>query len=143
MIAIDDEDPLVRHIQVVSGNRSLNGSAQAFRIDAVDVPGLSEPITLAVPLGESAKSVDDLLAEHSSGSRVPSEQLRELILRELEDGERSRQQLDEAVQRETGANPDSVYKYALTPLKDEGLIRVRKAGMNAGWFWSLTNAGNA
>ncbi len=29
MIAVDDEDPLIRHIQVVAGNRSLNGSAQA------------------------------------------------------------------------------------------------------------------
>ena len=29
MIAVDDEDELVRHIQVVAGNRSLNGSAQA------------------------------------------------------------------------------------------------------------------
>jgi hypothetical protein len=25
MLAVDDEDPLVRHIQVVAGNRSLNG----------------------------------------------------------------------------------------------------------------------
>ena len=35
MIAVDDEDPAVRHIQVVAGNRSLNGTAQAFRIEAV------------------------------------------------------------------------------------------------------------
>jgi hypothetical protein len=56
MIAADDVDPQIRHIQVIAGNRSLNGSAQAFRIDAVDVAGLTEPITLAVQLGESAKS---------------------------------------------------------------------------------------
>jgi hypothetical protein len=60
MIAVDDEDPIVRHIQVVAGNRSLNGSAQAFRIDPVDVSGLLEPITLATMLGDSTKSVDDL-----------------------------------------------------------------------------------
>ena len=48
MIAVDDEDPLLRHIQVVAGNRSLNGSAQAFRIEAATVEGLTEPITRAV-----------------------------------------------------------------------------------------------
>jgi hypothetical protein len=62
MIAADDEDAQLRHIQVVAGNRSLKGSAQAFRIEAANVPGLTEPVTLAVELGASAKSVDDLLA---------------------------------------------------------------------------------
>ena len=38
MIAVDNEDPLVRHIQVVAGNRSLNGSGDAFRLEAADVP---------------------------------------------------------------------------------------------------------
>jgi hypothetical protein len=69
MIAKDDEDPTVSHIQVVAGNRSLNGAGQAFRIDAVDVAGLKEPITLAVALGESAKSVDELLAFEQTRSR--------------------------------------------------------------------------
>ena len=62
MIAKDDQDESLRHIQVVAGNRSLNGSAQAFRIEAVDVEGLTEPITRAVELGASTKDVEDLLA---------------------------------------------------------------------------------
>jgi hypothetical protein len=73
MIAKDDEDPLVRHIQVVAGNRSLNGAGQAFRIDAVDVPGLKEPITVAIALGESAKSVDQLLNEEPTRAATESQ----------------------------------------------------------------------
>jgi AAA domain len=135
-IAVDDEDSLIRHIQVVAGNRSLNGAAQAFRIEAVTVEGLTEPITLAVPLGESAKSVDDLLLGREA-QRVPAEQLREIVLRELEQGERTRQQLDDVCKAETGANPDSVYKSALATLKNEGRIRPRKDGTTGGWFWRL------
>jgi hypothetical protein len=52
MIAVDDEQDDVRHVQVVAGNRSRNGRARAFRIDEAQVHGLSEPVTLAVELGE-------------------------------------------------------------------------------------------
>ncbi len=79
MIGVDDEDQSVRHIQVVAGNRSLNGAGQAFRIEAVPVDGLDEPITVAVALGESAKSVEDLLEtrgahrdEDRQGARAPA-----------------------------------------------------------------------
>src|SRR5262249_22062343 len=56
------------------------GAAQAFRIDAVDVAGVTEPITLAVPQGESAKSVETLLAATNNGAPKRSDQARELIL---------------------------------------------------------------
>ena len=81
MIAVDDEDDLLRHVQVVAGNRSLNGGAQAFRIEAVDVQGLTEPITRAVELGDSLKNVDTLLAAASSQKpSSSSDEARELIL---------------------------------------------------------------
>jgi hypothetical protein len=137
-IAEDDEDPQVRHIQVVAGNRAPNGVAHAFRIDAVPVPGLTEPITLAVPLGESEKSVDTLLAaERTQPSRVSGDDLRALILRELETGEKSREYLDNVAKDELDANPDSVYKSGLAPLREAGRIKARKGGMNAGWSWRL------
>jgi hypothetical protein len=96
-------------------------------------------VPVLVAEGAASKSVDDLLVMQSRGKRVPAELLRELVLRELARGEQSRQHLDEAARRETGANPDSVYKSALKPLKDERLIRARKAGTDGGWFWHLTN----
>jgi AAA domain len=141
VIAADDEDEQIRHIQVVAGNRTLNGAGQEFRIEAVEVAGLAEPITLAVELGESGKSVDELLAKQaSSDKRVPAERVQEIILRELEQGERPRRELDEAVGRETGAKPDSVYKSGLEPLRKEGRIKARKAGTTGGWYWTLKEA---
>jgi hypothetical protein len=140
MIAKDDEDPLVRHIQVVAGNRSLNGAGQAFRIDAVDVPGLKEPITVAIALGESAKSVDQLLNEEPTrgGNRISAEDVQALILRELTTGAKSRDYLDAAAKDELDVNPDTVYKSGLTPLREAGQVKASKGGMNAGWQWTLT-----
>jgi len=123
-IAIDNEDPRLRHIQVVAGNRSLNGSAQAFRIDTVDVPGLTEPITLAVALGESSKSVDDLLRE--AGGNLPQSktaQTHELILDVLDDdGEQESDALDARVAAEVGLSVKTV-RNVRGKLSDDGLIR--------------------
>ena len=138
MVAVDDDDPLLRHVQVVAGNRSLNGSAQAFRIDAVEVEGLSEPITLAVALGESEKSVEDLIGAKPDGRvRVPAERVQEAILEALATGEKSRAYLDEACGDELGVNSDTVYKSGLAPLRKAGQIRARKEGLNEGWRWRL------
>jgi hypothetical protein len=123
MIAADDEDPLLRHIQVVAGNRSLNGSAQAFRIDAVDVPGLKEPITLAVELGESAKTVGDLLALPAAGE-TKTARARELVL-DILDGELEYESdaLDARVAQETGLAAGTIRNVRMK-LKDEGLLKV-------------------
>ncbi len=121
MVAVDNEDTLVRHIQVVAGNRSLNGSAQAFRLDAVPVAGLTEPITLAVPLGESAKSVDELLAMPAADSKTAS--ARELILDVLDaEGEQESDALDAQVARKTGLAAKTV-KNARVGLASEGLVK--------------------
>jgi hypothetical protein len=61
-------------------------------------------------------------------------------LRELANGEQTRQHLDETAKTETGANPDSVYKSALTPLRERGDIKARKDGMLGGWHWSLAKS---
>jgi AAA domain len=122
MIAIDDEDPQIRHIQVVAGNRSLNGAAQAFRIDAVDVPGLTEPITVAVDLGASTKSVDELLAAGTVSSSK-SQSARDLILEILEnEGEQESDALDARIAAETRITAKTV-RNLRGDLKNEGLIR--------------------
>jgi hypothetical protein len=126
MIAVDDEDDDVRHIQVVAGNRSRNGAAQAFRIEAVNVAGLTEPITIATPMGESAKSVDKLLGVVRTNTTPASKtnEARELILEILEtEGEQESDTLDARVAKETSLKATTV-KNARTALKDEGLINV-------------------
>jgi AAA domain len=138
MIAVDDEDPALRHIQVVSGNRSPNGDAQAFRIEAVEVPGLAEPITRAVELGVSEKSVDDLiLVTEKPAVRVNTADVRAAILEALSTGEKSRDYLDEICYSELGVNADTVYKSGLAPLRKTGQIGAHKAGLNGGWYWRL------
>ena len=119
MVAVDDEDPAVRHIQVVAGNRSPNGSAQAFRIEAVTVPGLDEPITLAVELGESAKSVDDLISKTNTDApqRVDPQAVQATILHALATGEKSRTYLDQVCADDLGATTDTVYDAASPPSK--------------------------
>jgi hypothetical protein len=124
MIAVDDEDEDVRHIQVVAGNRSRNGSAQSFRIDAVDVPGLAEPITLAVPLGESSKSVDALLAAVPVRGESRTTMARDLILDVLTDeGDQESDVLDARIAGATGLKVGTV-KNVRTKLRDEGLIKI-------------------
>jgi hypothetical protein len=121
MIAVDDEDPLLRHIQVVAGNRSLNGSAQAFRIEAVEVPGLDEPITRAVELGASQKNVDELLAAQPAASN--SQNGRDLLLDILEaEGPQESDELDARLVKATGLAVGTV-RNLRTKLKDEGLVK--------------------
>jgi hypothetical protein len=139
-IVADDEDPGVRHIQVVAGNRSLGGSARAFRLDAVPVSGLAEPITLAVDLGESSKDVDDLLAPKPDIDSVSNEVLQARMVEALETGPKSREYLD-AVGLDLGAaSPNVVWKRGLDPLRKAGRIASHKSGLNGGWSYYLTEA---
>jgi hypothetical protein len=138
MVAKDDTDELTRHIQVVAGNRSANGAGQVFRIDLAQVKSLAEPVTLAVPLGESSKDIEDLLnVTQEKQQRLSSDQMQALILDELASGEKTRQQLDDAAKTRLGANPDSVYKSGIAPLREAGEIRVRKDGTTGPWSYSL------
>jgi hypothetical protein len=142
MVVVDDAEPLVRQIQVVAGNRSLNGSAQAFRIEAVPVEGLAEPITIAVPLGESEKSVEDLLGAKTDGTaQVSSELIQATIAAALETGEKTRAYIDEVCKDELDINPDPVFRRGLAPLKKRGRICARKDGLTGGWYWSLKEGG--
>jgi AAA domain len=141
MVAKDNDDEMSRHIQVVAGNRSASGTGQRFRIDLVAVADLKEPITLAVPLGESDKNMDDLL--NPSGSkqqRVSSDQLQALILEQLASGDKTRHELDAVAKAELGANPDSVYKSGIAPLREAARIRAHKDGTTGPWVYSFADA---
>jgi hypothetical protein len=120
MFARDDEDAMVFHVQVVAGNRSGHGAAQAFRLELRDV-GLAEPVTYASELGDSNKDVDDLLAAPRRSSK--SQSARELILDILErDGQQESDALDARVAHETGLSARTVQNQRVA-LKNQGLIR--------------------
>jgi hypothetical protein len=138
-IAVDNEDPAVRHIQVVAGNRSLNGRGQAFRIEGVEVAGLNEPITRAVELGESAKDVEQLLADDAEANRRAApkrDEAAEVILRELADEPRPLDYLKAICAAEAGIAGDTVYR-AANALKAERRVRCRNSGPGTPWLWSL------
>jgi hypothetical protein len=143
MIVADNEDPLLRHIQVVAGNRSLNGSAQAFRIEAVPIQGLAEPITKAVELGEYTKSVDDLLSNPSRQPESRTDQARELLLDILDnDGAQESDALDARVANETGLAAKTV-RNVRSKLSDEGLVRPSPVKDEAGTVlrWTVARTG--
>jgi hypothetical protein len=105
VIARDDEDPDICHIQCVEGNRLPAGTpGRSFRIEGATLQGLDEPVTRVSWLGESAKDIEDLVARRPA-SRSGSARARELILdllEDTEDGRRESDQLDADVVRETG-----------------------------------------
>jgi hypothetical protein len=134
-MAYDNDDPDVRVLEVVKSNIGPKNVGRNYRVRTVEVPGLNEPIPIVVAEGAATKAVDDLIAVQKSGKRVSSELLRELILAELENGEQPRATLDAAAVEKLGANPDTVYKSGLAPLKEAGRIRARKDGTDGGWYW--------
>jgi hypothetical protein len=123
-IAKDDQNQFVRHIQVVAGNRALNGKANHFRIEPYAVEGLAEPVTRAIELGESDKNVDDLLA---LTLKEPSktDKAKVLLLDILEErGDQNSDQLDGEVAKGVGLAPKTI-RNIRTELRDEGLIGIR------------------
>ena len=120
LMAADDEDDLLFHAQVVAGNRGPRNSGRALRLELVDVPPAVE-ITLAVPAGDSAKNVEDLLGATKAESR--SSQARDLILDTLEsEGDQESDALDALVAQTTGLAVKTI-KNTRVVLKDEGLIK--------------------
>ncbi len=68
---------------------------------------------------------------------IPSELVRELILAELDTGEKSRKHLDAIALEKLGANPDTVYKSGLKPLQDAKRVKPRKDGLAGDWYWRV------
>jgi hypothetical protein len=139
-MARDDEDDNLRVVEVVKSNIAGTGEGRNYRISTVAVEGLSEPVPVLTPDGGATKSVDELLTVKRA-KRVPAATIRDLVLRELATGEKTRKHLDDVAKTETGANPDSVYKSALEPLRKEGRIKARKEGFGGDGGWVYTTTG--
>jgi hypothetical protein len=118
--AADDEDPLRFHVEVVAGNRSGRGVGRVYRIELADV-GLLEPVTKAMPEGDSTKHVDDLLVSKQRASK--SQSARDLILDILEnEGDQESDALDARVAREAAITAKTV-RNLRGELKNEGLLK--------------------
>jgi DNA-binding transcriptional ArsR family regulator len=144
VIAQDDDESDVRHIQVVAGNRTPSGAAETFRIEAADVDGLAEPVTRCVPLGESRKDVDDLLVSSKGRAGSKSTAARELILDVLEgEGDQESDALDARVASETGLTAKTV-RNLRSKLADAGLVKARpekdETGAITRWMIGRTQA---
>jgi hypothetical protein len=139
-MAADDEEEMLFHIEVVAGNRGPSGQGRSFRIELADV-GLKEPVTKAVELGVSKKSVETLLGANQQSK---SGKARTLILELLESvPEMESDQLDARVAQETGLVVGTV-KNQRTKLKEQGLIKIRpekdEHGKVLAWHVARTNA---
>lgn len=121
VIARDDEDTRIFHVQVIAGNRSGHGSGMQYRLELANVAGLTEPVTLAVEIGVSTKDVDELLLYRRAGSK--SQTARTLILDILEyEGEQDSDAFDARVARETGLSARTVQNVR-KELGKEGLVK--------------------
>jgi hypothetical protein len=118
-VAADDEQEMHFHIAVVGGNRSARGAGRAFRIELADV-GLKEPVTRAVELGASEKSVNDLLGELAAQPRALD-------------------YLKAKCAAEVGASGDTTWR-AANALRADGRVDRRNSGTGTPWLWFLTAA---
>ena len=124
LMAADDEDELLYHAQVVTGNRGpRRNTGRAYRLELVDVPPATE-ITLVIDAGESSKDVEHLLGATSSHSAPESKsaKARELILDILDqEGQQESDAFDARIAEETGLAAKSV-RNIRSQLKSDGLI---------------------
>jgi hypothetical protein len=134
----DDEDEGIRHIQVVAGNRVKGSAGRSFRITGSPVVDGGEDVTVAVDFDDSAKNVDELLA-NSNGHRdlLDKQALQRLIVEHLESGAKSREYLNTVAADELRATSDQVYRHAIELLRKAGTIKAHKEGMNGGWSYAL------
>jgi hypothetical protein len=140
VMAADDEEEMVFHIETVAGNRGPKGQGRKIQIELVDVKGLKEPITRAVEMGTSSKSVDVLMGSQESSSA----RARALILEILDSVPKMESdQLDAQVAKQTGLAATTVQKQRRT-LKDKGLVKAiperDEHGTVLKWFVARTNA---
>jgi hypothetical protein len=140
-VAVDNDDPSIRHVQVVGGNRlPPDTTGRAYQLVGVLLPGFKEEVTLMHKIGESMKDVESLLREGGKESSK-SEQAREMIL-DLLDAASEPQKTDVVVAdvaRETGLAAGTV-RNQFTKLKDQGLVRFVPENKPDGTFdyWRVT-----
>jgi hypothetical protein len=146
MIASDDQDAAIRHVQVVAGNRSAQRGGIMFRIEGAMVAGLTESVPMAVELGESHRDLDELFSPDTGKPTTKTAAARDQLLTILEDnivnGVES-DTLDAQVATATGLSAKTV-RNVRGELAKEGLIKPRpeldENGQPARWIVYRTGA---
>ena len=134
MVAVDDEEPLVRQSRWSPATGSLNGPHRSSASKRSRSRGWPSRSRSAVALGESEKSSRISSAPSTDGkTRVAAEFVQGVILEALATGEKSRIYVNEVCSDELGVKPSSVYQSGLKPLREAGRIRARKDGLNVAW----------
>jgi hypothetical protein len=139
VVAADDEADDVFHIIVAAANRSARGAGRVFRIELADV-GLIEPVTRADDVGDSTKSVDELLGAQRATRRLAPKRdaAAKIILRELGIEPRQLDYLKAVCIAEIGCSGDTVWQ-AANALKASGQIDRSNSGPGTPWLWYLTS----
>jgi hypothetical protein len=148
LMAVDDEDEMLFHAQVVAGNRGPRNYGRVFRLELVDVLPAVE-ITRLVPAGESTKDVEALLGVTSNGATAStstsrSDQAREQILDLLDDGsEMESDALDALIVKSTGLAVKTV-RNVRSKLNSDGFLKTRpekdEFGTVLRWWVRRSNA---
>ncbi len=146
IIAKDDEQPDVSHVQCVAGNRLPSETpGRSFRIEGVELPELDNPVTCLRWLGDSTKDVEDLVGRRPR-KQSGTETAREMILDLLEDAPGSRvesDRLDAEVAAKTGLAAQTI-RNVRAQLKNDGLVRAEPEKDDSGtvekWYVVRTNA---
>lgn len=122
--AIDDEDDLLFHLQVIAGNRGpRNEAGRTYTVDLVTLPELKEPVTRATAGAASTKSMDELLGQRDAPRTSGTATARELILDILDErGHMDSDTLDAEVATEAGISAKTV-RNIRTELSGAGLIK--------------------
>jgi len=135
----DNEDEALRILEVVKSNGGPLHVNRLYRMRLEPVAGLREPLPTLLDIGESKKSVDEILkAESTPGNKRAG--AKDIILRELSAEPKTMQHLKEKCATEVGASGETTWR-ATNGLQDEG--KVEKYQTDAGregskWLWRLT-----
>jgi AAA domain len=121
----DDQEEDLRHLTVVTGNRTKSGAGRLYRIEGVIPAHGGEEVTRAVFVGDSHKDAEMLLDNGIRRSDSKSAQARELILDTLEQAPGQRMEsdaFDAHIAELTGLAAGTI-RQQRAKLKNAGLIR--------------------
>ena len=110
VVARDDDDAGLSHVQCVAGNRlPPDTPGRMFRIEGVLLPGLKNEVTRAVWLGDSSKNVEEMLGRSGGRQASKSDAARDLILDILDPkASKSPTRSTPVIASETGLSPKTV-----------------------------------
>jgi AAA domain-containing protein len=138
-MARHDEDDSIRLLEVSKSNYAGSGIGRRYRLDLVTVAGLETPQPVLQYDGDADKTVDEALAASrpGQGTKVSTEAIAEVILRELQHGGKSLEFLKAVCKDELDAPGEAVYRRGVISLRDKGAIRCHKPGLDGRFEWRL------